>query len=326
MKQKELNKFVEFISRDYQIFGPIKKEKEVIIGKIEKGEEVDFSGQVPLYPYKYFFFPPKETLFKYKDTSLKPNFEYGRFCLFGMTIFDLKAINLYSHVFEKDPYFQKRRENILIVGISSFPDKKEEGSEFFIEEFEEDVLEHIPFDIFLGTRKRNFKVFSGSEKGKAVLESFGYENYEHVQFAGPVKEEGQNPEMIKIRDKMKKYFNPKIWEELGKICISCGRCSLFCPSCFCFAIDDEMALKSDEGKRKRAWSSCFYQNFSEIAGGHKFLNSTAKRIHYWYYHKFVRIPDEFGFSGGCTGCGRCFRVCPVEIKIQKVLDRIKKSK
>lgn len=321
MKQKEFNKFVEFLSNDFRIFGPVKDGKEVALTEVKNGKDLDLSGKITLYPFKYFFIPPEETLFYYEKDKFFPFQEEGRVALFGMTIFDLSAINLYNHVFEKDPYYQKRLQNILTIGVSSFPEK--EGAEFFIDKYEEDILEHIPFDIFFGVHKRTFRVFSGSEKGRVILESFGYKNYEHIQFAGPIKEEGKNPEMMKIREKMKKHFDPKIWEELGKICLSCGRCSLFCPTCFCFGIEDEMGLKSGKGRKKRSWSSCFYQDFSLISGGHKFLDTTAKRIHNWYYHKFVRIPDEYGFPG-CTGCGRCTRVCPVGINIRKILEKIKK--
>lgn len=84
-----------------------------------------------------------------------------------------------------------------------------------------------------------------------------------------------------------------------------------------------MDLKKNEGQRKQCWTSCFYQEFSEIAGGYKFLDNTAKRIYNWYYHKFVRIPEEYSFSG-CVGCGRCIKVCPAGINIREELEKIKK--
>ena len=58
------------------------------------------------------------------------------------------------------------------------------------------------------------------------------------------------------------------------------------------------------------------------AGGAKTLKTTAQKIHFWYYHKFVRIPEQFKAYLGCYECMRCFKVCPVGINIQEVIKQI----
>ncbi|MFH1392577.1 MAG: 4Fe-4S dicluster domain-containing protein [bacterium] len=125
--------------------------------------------------------------------------------------------------------------------------------------------------------------------------------------------------MKRIKKKMQKKFNKKLWSELGKKCIECGQCTMVCPTCFCFRFED-----SSDKKRKLLPDSCFYHDFSEITGNYKFLNNTAKRIYFWYYHKFVRIPEEHNLPG-CVECGRCTKACPVGIDIKKVLKEILKT-
>lgn len=131
-----------------------------------------------------------------------------------------------------------------------------------------------------------------------------------------------SPKMKKIQNIMKnaemKGAYKKIWQDLGKRCIECSRCTIVCPTCFCFRFEDESS-----GKRKRVTDSCFFQDFSEVAGKHKFLNFTAVRIYFWYYHKFVRIPEEYNLHG-CVECGKCTKNCPVGIDIEKVLNKILK--
>lgn len=350
MNQTQLEKFVAYLRQSgWAIFGPVltnekveeispflaahqpsplKKSGQILIKEIHKAGQLCLNGELPFYSFKRFFVPEQECLFHYKNHKLAPHQRAEKIALVGMNVLDLKAVNLYDQIFEKDRYYQRRRRNLLIIGYSLTPEIQDN---LFEEKYEEDILEHLPFDIFLANSqqptvnsKNEYRIFTGSIKGQRILEDFGYKDYQHIQFSGPVPEGKLDEKMERLRDRLKNHPNPKIWEELGKTCLECGKCTLACPTCFCFHMDDKPGQEENAGQRTRAWDSCFYQEFSEVAGGHKFLKTTAERIYFWYYHKFARIPDEFNFMG-CVGCRRCAKVCPVGIDIAEVLKQIENS-
>ena len=108
------------------------------------------------------------------------------------------------------------------------------------------------------------------------------------------------------------YDHPR-WEEVADRCLTCGNCTMVCPTCFCTTFEDTTDLAGDVAERTRSWDSCFTMDFSYVHGGS--VRSSAKsRYRQWMTHKLATWIDQFGTSG-CVGCGRCITWCPVAIDI-----------
>lgn len=321
MTKEQLNNLIKFLQKDHRIIGTKRFGKFLDVAEIKDPAELTLENQLPFHGFKKYFLPEKTVLFEYNKFKFQENLTAPKIAIFGINILDLKAVLLYDQVFEKDPYYQAQRANILIIAHNFLPSIE---SNIFEEKYEEDILEHLPFDIFLaGINKDKFEVFSGSSRGQKLLEKNKITDYRHIQFSGPISEEGSNKFHKLIYDKFKNSADKKIWDELDKRCIECGKCTIICPTCYCFRLDDESAIEPTQGQRVRAWDACFYHEFSEVAGGVKFLKTTGERIRFWYWHKFVRNFEEFSFAG-CIGCNRCSVVCPAKININEVLEDIKK--
>ncbi|MGC9013200.1 MAG: 4Fe-4S dicluster domain-containing protein [Thermoproteota archaeon] len=112
-----------------------------------------------------------------------------------------------------------------------------------------------------------------------------------------------------------------IWKELGEKCLSCGICSMVCPTCFCFEMGDKLNLDQKSGVRYRTWDSCMFFEYSEVALGGNFRKVRSARIRQFINHKLNYWVDQFG-TFGCIGCGRCIRQCPANIDIVEVAKRI----
>lgn len=103
------------------------------------------------------------------------------------------------------------------------------------------------------------------------------------------------------------------WDEVAERCLSCGNCTLVCPTCFCVGIEDAGELAGDGVERTRVWNSCFSVDHAYVHGG-SVRPDGRSRYRQWLTHKLATWHDQFGTSG-CVGCGRCIVWCPVGIDI-----------
>ncbi len=314
--------FFNGLTENFSVFAPQGESGRLKIQEVRDFKEIDWSGEIPLNSWKRFFLPAEEILFKTAKGKFQ---EYSgnspAVACFGVNVLDLKALTLLDQVFSRDSYYQKRRRNILVIGFSPDWPNDYRRLKVFSHNFEEDILEHLVFDIFFAKLKNGrLKIYSGSEKGQRFLEKQNLQDYQHLEFAGPISESGPDRRMLELKKLVANSENHPLWRELDRICLACGKCALVCPTCFCFDIFEQSA--AGEESRRRRWSSCFFNDFSKMAGGSKPLDSVKKKIYFWYYHKFVRIPEEYKLPG-CVGCGRCVQTCPVEIDIVKNLKKLK---
>jgi Fe-S-cluster-containing hydrogenase component 2 len=108
------------------------------------------------------------------------------------------------------------------------------------------------------------------------------------------------------------YDHPR-WDQVADRCISCGNCTMVCPTCFCTTVEDTTDLEGEHVERRQLWDSCFTIDYSHIHGG-AVRTSTRSRYRQWMTHKLATWWDQFD-SSGCVGCGRCITWCPVGIDL-----------
>lgn len=107
------------------------------------------------------------------------------------------------------------------------------------------------------------------------------------------------------------------WAAVAARCLTCGNCTLQCPTCFCTSTEDVNLLGGEGFERWQREDSCFSLDFSYVHGG-SVRTSATSRYRQWYLHKLVTWHDQFG-SSGCVGCGRCITWCPTGIDITEAV-------
>ncbi|RRD72385.1 MULTISPECIES: 4Fe-4S dicluster domain-containing protein [unclassified Desulfovibrio] len=116
-----------------------------------------------------------------------------------------------------------------------------------------------------------------------------------------------------------RFTDEEFWQEQTNSCLSCGACTYFCPTCYCFTITDEgEGLSEKGGRRLRSWDTCMSSLFTREASGHNPRVSKALRMRNRVSHKFSTYPENWG-AFSCNGCGRCISNCPVCLDIRSIV-------
>ncbi len=303
----------------------------------KRDDDAYFGFNAAPQSWKRFLYPPRRKLFTVtKDgKSLALSDESGtaaKYAFIGVRPCELSAILIQDKVFRSDEYkdesYSALRESLFILAVNC----NDAGGTCFCTSMNTGPEAKSGFDLSLTEVLQGgghfFVVKAGSELGASVLGLIGTEaaSEEEIESADALLREAES--------RMKKWMDtdnlPKVlsenlehphWEDAAKRCLTCGNCTMVCPTCFCSTVEDITDLSGESAERARRWDSCFTVDFSKVAGGN-FRISPKSRYRQWLTHKLSSWVEQFGVSG-CVGCGRCITWCPVGIDITAEVQAIR---
>jgi ferredoxin len=243
---------------------------------------------------------------------------------------DLQAMLVQDKVFLQgpyvDPHYRARRDGNFIVAVNC----GQAGGTCFCVSMGTGPKAQSGFDLALTELmdgEHRFLVESGSSEGRAVLAAVAHRPAEEVDrseaeavLARTAGNMGRHMQIGDIHELLLGNLEHPRWDEVAARCLTCGNCTMVCPTCFCTSVEDASDLHGGV-ERVRRWDSCFTMDFSYVHGG-SVRASGKSRYRQWMTHKLATWYDQFGTSG-CVGCGRCITWCPVGIDITEEVRAIR---
>ncbi len=281
-----------------------------------RDDDALFGYNVGPQSWKKYLFPPTARL---SPAEREPA---ERFAFIGVRACELHAIAIQDRVFlggrHPDPQYAARREGAFIVAVNC----GQAGSTCFCTSMGAGPRATSGFDLALTelVEADQFLVETGTERGAEIIRELGCRSASDAEAsaADEVSERAaaamvrSMPE-VNLRDLLLDNLDHPRWDDVADRCLTCGNCTMVCPTCFCFSVEDVSGLAGQDPERHRSWDSCFTMDHSYLHGGP--VRPTARsRYRQWMTHKLATWTDQFGTSG-CVGCGRCITWCPVGIDI-----------
>ena len=243
--------------------------------------------------------------------------------LIGVRACELAAIRIQDRVFlggrHEDRDYRLRRDGVFIVAVNC----SEPAATCFCSSMQTGPRVDAGYDLALTELldgEHRILIEAGSERGIELLAALRRRDaYESDVSAAQAAIDTCAASMDRsldtqdIRDLLMRNLEHPRWDEVASRCLTCGNCTLVCPTCFCSSVHDATDLAGGSAERTRVWDSCFSVDYSHIHGG-SIRPSARARYRQWMTHKLATWVDQFGTSG-CVGCGRCITWCPVAIDI-----------
>ncbi|MFF8941548.1 4Fe-4S dicluster domain-containing protein [Streptomyces sp. NPDC014864] len=340
-------------ARGRTVVGPTVRDGAVVLAELSSADELPFgwgteveAGRYRLVPradgaafahttgphsWKAFLHPEREKLWSVdrapdggltvtEERPARPSYAF-----LGVRSCDLRAIAIQDRVLTggryEDPGYRERRTGAFLVAAEC----TEPGGTCFCASMGSGPAADAGFDLALTElvdgRGHRFVVRVGSEAGDEVLSALPHRPADpgadtaaaRTAVDGARERMGRSMPPVDLRALMAESLEADRWDDVAARCLTCGNCTMVCPTCFCTTTEEVTDLTGDHAERWTRWDSCFDLDFSRLHGG-PVRASPRGRYRQWLTHKLSTWYEQFG-SSGCVGCGRCITWCPVAIDI-----------
>jgi sulfhydrogenase subunit beta (sulfur reductase) len=335
----------------YEVLGPTVRDGAIVYGRLAGIEDLPegwtdrqeaghyrlerrsdralFGYTVGPHSWKQFLFPPIQRLWRarkkgqeFSVTAEKP--AGTKYAFIGVRACELQAMSIQDNVFLGGPYrdsgYGARRESSFIVAVNC----GQAAATCFCVSMQAGPKARSGFDLalteLLDGERHEFVVEAGTEAGRNMLRRLPAAIPSAAQLADAdavvrrtARQMGRQLDTNGLKALLQANPEHPRWTEVAERCLSCGNCTMVCPTCFCTTVEDHSDLAGTGAERVRKWDSCFTMDFSYIHGG-SVRKTGSSRYRQWMTHKLSSWYDQFGTSG-CVGCGRCITWCPVGIDI-----------
>jgi ferredoxin len=304
---------------------------------VEAGDGAFFGHTTGPQSWKKYLHPPRRRLWRARrdgaELAVVPEDDAPpRFAFLGVRSCDLAAIAVQDRTFLEDhvvnPSYRDRRGGAFIVAVNC----GRAGGTCFCVSMGTGPRAEAGFDLALteliDDDRHDFLVEPGSTAGAEVLAELrcrpataADQRLADRAVESAAAQMGRSLDTDGIKELLQGNLQHPRWEHVAGRCLTCGNCTLVCPTCFCTTVEDRSDLDGLEAERWLRWDSCFSLDFSYLVGG-SVRHSAKSRYRQWMTHKLADWHDEFGTSG-CVGCGRCITWCPVGIDITEEAGAIR---
>jgi len=288
---------------------------------------------------KKYLFPAIQKLWEAKrdkegfsvtQNSNKPH----KLAIIGIRPCELAALEIQDKIFAegpyKDPAYINARKQLLTIAVNC----TNPGDTCFCVSMQSGPMAKSGYDLALTEIAEDgrhwFLISSGTDEGAEILRELKCRQATETErmaadnaLENASRKMGRKLDTSDIKELLVRNFENPIWDKVAERCLSCGNCTMVCPTCFCSGAEDSSDLSGTQAERWRKWDSCFSVDYSYIHGG-SIRPSAKARYRQWITHKLSHWIDQFGISG-CVGCGRCITWCPVGIDITEEARAIRES-
>jgi ferredoxin len=338
------------IDRGFQVIGPTVSDNAIVLAQITSADDLPRGWGVDVGPghyrlrrreddalfghsagpqsWKQYLHPPRQRVWSSDgDVSEEP----PRYAFIGVRACDLSAIAVLTGVLGEgahpDEGFVSRRRRAFVVAVNC----TEPGGLCFCASMGTGPAVGPGYDLALTERVdgdgRSYVVDVGSDEGADVLAALPQRDAAQSEIdsarsdvAAAAGKMGRQMPAGDLRELLVESRESPHWEEVASRCLTCGNCTMVCPTCFCTSAEDVTDLTGQHAERWLEWASCFEFDFTFVHEGNV-RQSGPSRYRHWLTHKLGTWHDQFGTSG-CVGCGRCIAWCPTGIDITEEMKTL----